>query len=85
MSLLPPLPSAPPVVGAYIFLSGLGFKNESAAGLGALVLIAWVPTAIAVDAAVLGYEDAPVRTGFTWAPTVTPLRGGGTMGAVGSF
>ena len=52
--------------------------------LGGSLLLAWIPSAIAIDAAVLAREEVP-RTGVSIAPLVAPSRGGATLGLGGLF
>lgn len=93
------LRALPPIVGAVLIIDGCGSgcfdggdgkqsgQNSAEQTLGVLLLVAWLPTAISVDAAVLAYEDVPVRPSpaVTWTPSITPMRGGATLGASGTF
>lgn len=93
------LRTLPPLVGVILVLDGCGSgcfdggdgkqsgQNSAEQALGVILLVAWLPTAISVDAAVLAYEDVPVRPSpaVTWTPSITPMRGGATLGASGTF
>jgi hypothetical protein len=70
--------------------------NVAGAGvLGGVGLIFGYATAIALDSAVLAHEDVPLHPdhpdlpdsapGFTWTPSVAPVRDGAVAGIVGRF
>lgn len=66
-----------------------------AGALGGLGLILGYATAIALDSAVLAHEDVPRHPdhpdlagspgGFTWSPSLAPVRDGAVAGLVGRF
>jgi hypothetical protein len=90
----------PPLVALGMLIDGMGgldfgdsntpthhSKSDAETFVGAAILIAWIPTAVAVDAACLAYEEVPARErpSVAWAPRVSLVRGGGTLGAGGTF
>jgi hypothetical protein len=82
----------PPIVGALLLFDGIGSsdakepRNSTESAIGSVILIAWIPTAVTVDAAALAYEERPVETAQTrWMPSFTLVRGGATVGASGTF
>jgi hypothetical protein len=80
----------PPIVAVALIVDGGGFESSSRKSdievdLGVIVALAWIPTAIAVDAAVLAYDDVPVKSAVTWRPGFSLVRGGATVGAGGTF
>lgn len=85
-------------VGAPLVLGGAGYvafgggtssKNDWGAALGgALGVFFGVAGAVAIDAAVLARKTVPDALTTARAhisPSVTPVRGGATVGAIGSF
>lgn len=82
----------PPIAGALLVFDGIGYsdakapRNSTESAIGTIVLLAWVPTAVSVDAAVLAYETKPVESARTrWRPSLSLVRGGATLGASGAF
>jgi hypothetical protein len=73
-----------PVAGFLILADGIENRSVFRAGLGVSLLIAWIPGAIAIDAAVLARKEVPASR-VSVAPLVAPTRGGGTFGLGGTF
>jgi hypothetical protein len=84
----------PPIVALYLLIDGSnGFSdsgssrtNGAEVAVGAIVGLAWIPTAVTVDAAVLARETVPVEAQkVSWTPRFSLTRGGATVGAGGAF
>jgi hypothetical protein len=73
-----------PVVGFLFLADGVENRSLFRVGLGASLLIAWIPGAIAIDAAVLARKEVPASR-VSVVPLVAPTRGGGTLGLGGTF
>lgn len=76
-----------PLVGALLLTNSLesSQKNVAVAAsgmMGFVILAAWIPTSIAVDASI-AYDKVPKQISFS--PIVTPVRGGGVLGVGGMF
>lgn len=75
-----------PTMGMLFLANGISGNrsDDRSILLGVLLLAAWLPTSIAVDAAVLAREEVPVSR-VSLVPLVAPTHGGGTLGLGGTF